>query len=45
MNEEKIIRHKYTDKDKYEVLQRPNVCHIFEEHGVKDFKYDMDMDM
>ena len=24
---------KYTDKDNYKVLQRPNVCYIFEEQG------------
>ena len=27
-----------THKDKYKVLQRPNVCYIFEEQGVQGFK-------
>ena len=38
---------KYADKDKYKVLQRPNVCCIFflKSKGFKDFKYDMDMDI
>ena len=29
---------KDTEKDKYKVLQRPNVCYIFEEQGVQGFQ-------
>ena len=31
-------RHTYTDKDKYKVLPRPNVCYIFEKQGVKGYQ-------
>ena len=27
------------------MLERPNVCYIFEEQGFQGFKYDMNMDM
>ena len=31
-------RHTYTDKDKYKVLPRPNVCYIYQKQGVQGFK-------
>ena len=32
-------RHTYTDKDKYKVLPRPNVCLFIKSRGFKDLKY------
>ena len=31
-------RHPDTDKDKYKVLPRPNICYIFHKQGVQGFK-------
>ena len=31
-------RHQDTDKDKYKVLPRPNICYIFHKQGVQGFK-------
>ena len=31
-------RHTYTDKDKYKVLPRPNVCYIYQKQGVQGFE-------
>ena len=31
-------RHPETDKDRYKVLQRPNICYIFRKQGVQGFK-------
>ena len=40
----KIEIYKYTKNTNtqiYKVLDRPNMCHIFEKHGFKDIKYEI----
>ena len=38
LTKRQIKRHTYTDKDKHEVLPRPNVCYIYQKQGVQGFE-------
>ena len=38
LTKRQIQRQRHTDKDKYKVLPRPNVCYFFQKQGVQGFK-------